>query len=240
MKSELLREPITDGVTVEEIYTQTRTYMEAVLNNLPLGVMVLDHAFRITFFNKCQSMVFTRLGVDPSMLDLIGADLAQRYPLLSPADWAEARVQVLRGNQFGRSRVGWPAGHAQGHFQVSVTPIHDVRIGGAICTTEDISPFVKVEDELVREERMALIGQMAIALNHEINNPLLVILGQAESLMMAPGMDPSVIAGLRAIQAAGRRIERVTRKLRLMEEIQLTEYVKDGPMMVDLGDLGKG
>ncbi|MGE3273929.1 MAG: histidine kinase dimerization/phospho-acceptor domain-containing protein [Vicinamibacterales bacterium] len=235
-----LREPSTDGVTLEEIYSQTREYLEAVLNNLPVGVIVLDPSFRITFFNHSQAVVFQRLGVDPSLLDLIGTDVAQRYPLLAPGDWSEARVQVLRGNAFGRSRVGWPVGHPQSHFQLSVAPIQDPRIGGAICTTEDITPFVKIEDELVREERMALIGQMAIGLNHEVNNPLLVILGQAESLMSAPGADPSVVAGLRAIHSAGRRIERVTRKLRLMEEIQLTEYVKDGPMMVDLSDPQKG
>ncbi|MEW6322675.1 MAG: histidine kinase dimerization/phospho-acceptor domain-containing protein [Acidobacteriota bacterium] len=225
---------LIEAVTSEEIFAETRKYLETVLNNLHLGVIVLDSDFRITFYNRQQAQLFARMGLGQSVLDLIGADVATHYPLLAPPEWAEARAQAARGASIARSRVPWPVVHPQGHYHVSVLPLQNGPVIGAVCATEDVSPFVKLEDELVREERMALIGQMAIALNHEINNPLQVILGQAETLLTSGTADAATAAALRAVHAAGRRIERVTRKLRLMEEIPLTRYVKDGPMMVDL------
>jgi len=234
--SDLLTELQTDTLTTEEILSQSRAFLEAVLHNLNLSVIVLDGSFRITFFNKDQASLFSRMGVEPSMLSIIGADIASVFPILNPLEWEEARQHVGHSSGFSRQRVAWPTADPVGHFHLSVQALEGGASAGAVCTTEDITGIVKLERQLVREERMALVGQMSIALNHEINNPLTVILGRAEAMLQAPNLEMPVVAGLSAIRVAGQRIERVTRKLRLMEEIQLTSYLKDGPMMVDFSD----
>ena len=224
-----------ENPTVEDLNAVMRQYMESVLNSLQTGVIVLDREFRIAFYNRSQEGFFRRMGVEPSLLELIGAPVVRHMPLLSAADWTEAMVAVERRSTLTRTRQPWPADRPDGYYEISVFPIEHDGGEGAICTIEDISPLVKLEEDLVREERMALIGQMAIALNHEINNPLMVVMGQAEAVQMTAA-DPAVNASMQAILAAGHRISRVTRKLRLMEEIQLTQYVKGGPMMLDLSD----
>ncbi|MDP1569248.1 MAG: histidine kinase dimerization/phospho-acceptor domain-containing protein [Vicinamibacterales bacterium] len=225
-----------ENPTIEDLNAVMRRYMESVLNSLQTGVIVLDADFHIAFFNRSQQGFFRRMGVEPSLLDLIGAPVARHVPLLTAPDWAEARVAVERATTLTRTRLPWPPDRPDGFYEVSVFPIQHDGAAGAICTIEDISPLVKLEHDLVREERMALVGQMAIALNHEINNPLMVVMGQAEAVLMTAASDPVTVSAMQAIQSAGHRISRVTRKLRLMEEIQLTQYVKDGPMMVDLSD----
>lgn len=230
-----LRPEAIENPTIEDLNAVMRRYMESVLNSLQTGVIVLDGGFHIAFYNRAQETFFRRMGIEPSLLELIGAPVTRHMPLLSPADWTEAALAVERRLTLTRTRQPWPADRPDGFYEISVFPIQHDGADGAICTIEDISPLVKLEEDLVREERMALIGQMAIALNHEINNPLMVVMGQAEAVQMTSA-DPSVNASMQAILAAGHRISRVTRKLRLMEEIQLTQYVTGGPMMLDLSD----
>lgn len=231
----IVRLEAIENPTVEDLNAVMRQYMESVLNSLQTGVIVLDGEFHIAFYNRSQEAFFRRMGVEPSMLELIGAPVVRHMPLLSSTDWAEAMIAVERRSTLTRTRQPWPLDRPDGYYEISVFPIQHDGAEGAICTIEDISPLVKLEEDLVREERMALIGQMAIALNHEINNPLMVVMGQAEAVQMTSA-DPAVNASMQAILAAGHRISRVTRKLRLMEEIQLTQYVKGGPMMLDLSD----
>src|SRR2546428_12364327 len=46
----------------------------------------------------------------------------------------------------------------------------------------------KASDERLRIERMKAVSAMAVALNHEINNPLQVIQGNAQLLHVHPGL----------------------------------------------------
>ncbi len=66
-----------------------------------------------------------------------------------------------------------------------------------MCVSEDVTRLVTLETELVRKERLGLFGQMALALNHEINNPLMSILGSAESLLFSPVSTPPARAASR-------------------------------------------
>lgn len=228
-------DPISEQVTLEEIHSETRTYLEAVLNHLDVGVLVLDPRFCVTFINRTQIPLLALCGVDQSMLDLIGGPVAASLPLLSLEQWADVHARVVeRGETVTFEKVAYPATSPSHYFQMRIVPLSLGGALGGICITEDITRLVTLESELVRNERMALVGQMAIALNHEINNPLLVVIGSAESLLMSGTLDQPTVDSLQAIVESGQRIARVTHRLRKIEQIQLTEYVKDGPMMLDL------
>ena len=49
--------------------------------------------------------------------------------------------------------------------------------------SRDISPRKKLEEELIKTERLAVMGQMAAGVAHEINNPLGIILANAEGIL---------------------------------------------------------
>ena len=91
-----------------------------------------------------------------------------------------------------------------------------------------------LERELARKDRLALVGQMTVALNHEINNPLTAVLGTAESLLFGKDLAPQTAVRIETIRNNAMRIVEVTRRLRQLEDIHLTEYVQGGPLMLDL------
>ncbi len=228
-------DPINEQVTLEEIHSETRTYLEAVLNHLDLGVLVLDPRFCVTFVNRTQVPLLALFGVEAPMLDLIGGTVFGCLPIRPLEQWADIHRRVVeRGEAVTIEKIAYPAAAPTHYFMMRIVPLSLGGALGGICITEDITRLVTLEQDLVKNERMALVGQMAIALNHEINNPLLVVIGSAESLLLSAELDPVTVESLRAIVDSGQRIANVTHRLRTIEQIQLTEYVKDGPMMLDL------
>lgn len=53
----------------------------------------------------------------------------------------------------------------------------------ASCFSRDIRERKSLEEELIRSERLAIMGQMSAGIAHEINNPLGIISGYAQDLL---------------------------------------------------------
>jgi len=228
---------ISQHVKIEEIQSRARAYLEAVLNHLKLGVIVLDADFNTTFFNKDQAALFKRVGVEKLIFDIIGAPIAGTYPIFTAAEWESIYSRVIRSGEIVTwAKLPFPRGNPSSYFLVNFVPLgaEEDRLPGAICITDDVTRTVALENELIRKERLALVGQMTIALNHEINNPLTAILGTAESMLFGRTLTPEQCQRLETIRTNSLRIVDVTRRLREIEEIHLTEYIQGGPMMLDL------
>ena len=83
-------------------------------------------------------------------------------------------------------------------FQVSSFPYNSETGGpaGFICIAKDITAERESEMRLIANERLALLGQMASGIAHEINNPLASIAGCAEGLLKrldADKLDPVLL-----------------------------------------------
>jgi nitrogen-specific signal transduction histidine kinase len=228
-------EPISEMVQIEEIHSRTRSYLEGVLNSLNLGVIGLDPRFNITFINRDQAALFARAGGDCSPFELIGARVATVYPLLTADQWEDAFERVVQAREVVTcARVGLPRDKPESHFALKIVPLVDAqsRVTGGVCVTEEITRLVRLEQDLIEHERLALAGQIVIALNHEINNPLTVILWQAQ--LAQRSTDEATVRAMATIETQALRIADVTRRLREQERIHLTPYLKNGPLMIDL------
>lgn len=236
----LVADEVSDAAQAEEMYARTRSYFYGVLHSLNLGIIVLDERFRVTFANEDQGRGLAALGVAGAPIDLIGRGVAEAYPILTEPEWNAAfRAVIEEGRPVSHRRL--PLGTEPPTWcALSVLPFAESRGGtrGAVVVTEDVTRLVRLEKQLVHRERQAMVGQVAIALNHEINNPLAGILGNAELARSRPGLDRAVADMMQVIIDQTQRIAAVTLRLRQIEEDHLTEYgVRNGPMMLDLRNI---
>lgn len=67
-----------------------------------------------------------------------------------------------------------------------------------------------MQEQLLRSERLAAIGQLAAGVSHEIDNPVGIILGNAELLMQDLGEDDPLRDDVAAIIEECRRCKRIT------------------------------
>lgn len=90
------------------------------------------------------------------------------------------------------------------------------------------------EDALHKARYLAGIGEVSLALQHEINNPLAALL--THTSLIASGMlaGDDARAGLRTVDEQARRIAEVMKRLGALSDPRSVEYVK-GTRMVDLG-----
>jgi DNA-binding response OmpR family regulator len=90
------------------------------------------------------------------------------------------------------------------------------------------------EQDLVRAERLAAIGEMTVTLHHEINNPLMAALAEVELLLSQPDSTPEQQReGLGEVRIALQRIRDIVQRIGKLREARSKDYLR-GVQMLDL------
>lgn len=85
----------------------------------------------------------------------------------------------------------------------------------------------ETQEKLIELEKRQTATQMAATLNHEINNPLAIIAGNAQFLIMTmKNSNPSILKRLKAIDKEAGIIAQITEKFRQLDSLVVEDYVK--------------
>ena len=105
---------------------------------------------------------------------------------------------------------------------------------GALIVSKAISGIQFTEYDTNESDRLAAIVETAVAVNHEINNPLVPILGNAQFLLQDESIgSEDVKRRLRIIMSNARRIRNITQKLARITHPVTKEYLR-GTRMLDI------
>ena len=105
----------------------------------------------------------------------------------------------------------------------------------------------RMEEELkearakeIELERLEAVHEIVVSLSHEINNPLCVILGTAELILMrAQQFDGETVNELKRIEQQAQRIKELTHKLNEIDHLYTTSYI-EGCTMIDIEKSAEG
>lgn len=93
----------------------------------------------------------------------------------------------------------------------------------------------RAEDELRKARYLAGVGEVSLALQHEINNPLAALLTTTAIIQEGMVDAKDIPASLATIDAQARRIAKVMKRLRDVQTDRSVAYAH-GQRMVDLGE----
>jgi signal transduction histidine kinase len=82
-----------------------------------------------------------------------------------------------------------------------------------------------MQEELVSQERDRAVLELAGAANHEINQPLTVILGRLEILLRRPAQEDPQLSELDTIYQQAQRIADIVRKIGKITRYETKHYV---------------
>lgn len=93
-------------------------------------------------------------------------------------------------------------------------------------------------EKLARAQWLAGIGEIAIAVQHEVNNPLTALMIEAQSIAAIAGANADLRALGESIHAQSTRIATIVKRLGQLQDPRSVEYLRGGSRMIDLSSDG--
>jgi len=202
---------------------QERTNLYNMLTTLGAGLVLVDTDMRILWANRLYSEWFGDIekirGQYCFCLFHRRDELCDNCPVLESsrtgAPFSAERKVITRDS---RERV----------FRLIATPVKDEHetIINTLILSIDITEQKELEKKLLQAERLAIIGEIATAMAHEIRNPLTPIGGFARYLKRKIPHDPLVQKSVNAIIKEVDRLERMIDGIEIFAQTARIEYVK--------------
>ena len=180
-------------------------------------------------FERCRPALII---LDWQMPVIDGLELCRRIRGV-PAG-ADVFVLMVTGRDATTGLLDALAAGVDDYMTKPVAPADlEARLRIAERRIEQTSARRAAEAALADAQRLAGIGEVALALQHEINNPLMALLTHARLLTDADDATPPVREQCGAIADQARRIADVVRRLGELTDARSVEYV-NGARMTDL------
>ena len=218
---------VEERVRAEEALRRSEETFRTLIEGLPHAVFV-HRDERILYVNAAARKLLG-LSLDD---DLTGTPL---FDLVHPDDRALAAGRV-RGKLY-RGEAAPPVEERLIRRDGSVVPVEVVGIPtlfdgqpAGLAIAQDITARREMEARLVVSDRLASLGRLAASVGHEINNPLMYVLGSLELLrqdLSCADVPPVVFERIDAAQQGTLRVRDVVRDLRALA--RTTEEEEDGP-----------
>jgi signal transduction histidine kinase len=222
-----------------------RLYSEAVVKNAPWLVSVgipMSVAYQRAFALWTRSSSILALGLSgwlivvlvfsrrltTSVGHLEGA--AQR---IASGDFSPIKTQPMPTREFEQLQLA---------FGQMLSRFNETRAALDAQMTEQrrmLEELQSLQRQVIRQERLAAVGQLVSGVAHEINNPLQAILGFAELLQMQANVPEDVKTDLILIQKESARACGIIRNLALFARQQTGEAtrVRHGDVITSVAEL---
>jgi PAS domain S-box-containing protein len=184
-----------------------------VIQSITDGIIAVDREGRIRTWNRAME---DRYGIPEA--EVLGRALFEAFPALEQEGLGSGLAGLLRGERpeiflkhfehDTRHR-----GRVVLNIRGSALRGPEQEVSGAVLAIEDVTDRLSLEREVQQAEKLAVVGQLAAGIAHQIGTPLNVISGSAEYLMMEWGTDRPRPQELEIIVAQTDRITKLIRQL---------------------------
>jgi len=188
--SEQARKSRVELIAKQDDIIKLEALNEWIIQSMTSGLITLDDEGRILLFNPAAEALF---GMPSSAC--IGQRLLEVLPFLNGHVRPSAEeMNPPSGKGKHPSFMDLPYLRPSGEevfLRCSVSPLSspDGSRGGRILFFQDMTEMKKIEEEMKRVEDLALIGELAAGIAHEIRNPMASISGSIQMLKESLEMD---------------------------------------------------
>lgn len=167
--NERLQQEVAERQRAEERIKENERFLEAVFEGIQDGISVLDKKLTIARVNRAMERLY------PHSRPLAGKKCFHAYHGHDQpcGTCPTLRALATRTPQMNEIPLTGPAG-TEGWLEVYAFPRYDEE-GNPTHVIEyvrDVSERKRMEQYVLRTERLAAMGRLAAALAHEVNNPL--------------------------------------------------------------------
>lgn len=184
-----------------------------MMDTSPAGIMVLDSHQNIVYANTLLEQIFGLKG--PALQELFNQKTTKSEENLSDSP-AEVFRKVITGGEPVFNYL-WTIYHNKektAYLSVSGAPIFDSEgdVEMVVLTVNDITRQKKMNEEILKADKLDSIGLLAGGIAHDFNNFMTVILGNI-SLVKIRNKNEKIRANIEHMEKAALQARDLTRKL---------------------------
>ena len=178
---------------------------ESIINSITSGLIAIDGNNKIILFNPAAEDIFGARGIQA-----LGVRIEDALPFLKEYVNIK-RFPSIETPHKTPSFLDLPYRKPDGqkiYLRLSVSPLR-LSLGeqkGHILIFYDVTEIKKIEEEMKRVEGLAMIGELAAGISHEIKNPMASISGSIE--MLRDGLEKDDVKS-RLMDIMSREIDRL-------------------------------
>lgn len=210
------------------MFQEAQSYLENIIVNAPIGIITTDCDTRI----RLMSPAATRMHNVENAEEWTGREFKT---LIAEGSNFKTQVQKIFNQEESKITIPYETRLPQNRREIesTVTLLRNEQYSpiGLLLMCEDVTEKRQLEAKLVETQKLALIGQMAVALQHEINNPLQTILGYAEMLSQGFAADDPRFHQAEIICEHVRRIASLLDKIGRISRVETVTYLGDQKML---------
>ncbi len=195
---------LLDGIKQSE--EKYRTVVESVLD----GVLVVGEDFRFKYVNEKLAEI---LGY--SIVELMGMDFRNYLDEGSKQLVSDRYVRRQKGEEVP-PRYEFNVLRKEGEIrnvEISSTIVRDSKGNvNTVAFIKDVTEKKKMEEQMIQNEKLRALGEMASGVAHDFNNALAAILGNTQ-LLLYTAKDEELKESLRVIEKVARDSAQTVRRL---------------------------
>jgi two-component system, NtrC family, sensor histidine kinase PilS len=169
----------------ESAFNQLDLLFRSIIESVDTGVMTIDLQERIKTFNRAAQDItgFALNAVENKKIENVFPEFALLFAEKKSITQFRSRMEIKISGAKGNTV----------HLGCSISPLKDrfdKQIGNIIIF-QDLTEIKLMENNLEKSRRLALIGEMAAGLAHEMRNPLASITGSIQLLEQGANLEPT-------------------------------------------------
>lgn len=221
---------LTEKIELEQKLKITKDRLEVIFDNIGDGISVIDNNHEILRVNQRILGLFDKRN----FTDLLGSKCFNAYfknEIL--CENCPAQKTFADGQSYHATKVWRTLDKKQVVLDISCFPIKDEKntVIQVIEHIKDITNMVKLEDQLLCQERLAGIGELAAGIAHEIRNPLGSISASSQFCLSKYNIPDSLKKHLRIILKNADNANRIIK--------DLLDFAKPRDIIFQKADIGK-
>jgi PAS domain S-box-containing protein len=220
---------VTRERTVAAELVQTKDFLQRVIDSSVDAIISADMKGRILLFNHAAERVYSRAASE-----MIGSQVVNLYPggtarrIMRLIRAGGGRIEGLRTEVLDANGVAIPV-------LLSAALIYEGKVPtGSVGIFTDQREKVRMEhklqqaqDQLLAQERQAVVAELAGATAHELNQPLTSVIGYAQMLLrlLDKEKDGATWSAAEVIFSEAERMAEIVRKIGKITKYETKSYV---------------
>jgi PAS domain S-box-containing protein len=174
---------ITERKSAEEALRVSDSKFRGLFESAPEAIVVVDKTGAITLVNAQTEKMFgyTRIELVDKSVETLLPNILHKFDILQQAVRYFQRSE--HEEDVDTSLTGVRRNGREFPISVKLSPLMTDEGISITIIIRDLSEQQKAQEEVVRAARLAVLGQMAAALAHELNNPLQIIQGYLDIVL---------------------------------------------------------